>query len=137
MTKQYYLREGEATAVDTKTGLTTAGSETAPGALNVPKGATKLLGILVAAMANFAAVGAYSAFIRLEGKGLPGGPYVLSVGAGGGNIATGMSAAVPAKYLKLDLPVTEGNEIQIFGEMTGVDVGAVSFGVCPIFEVSG
>ena len=38
MSKQYRSREGNVTAVDTKTQLTTLGSDTAPGALMVPKG---------------------------------------------------------------------------------------------------
>ena len=134
MPKLYRSREGEATAVDTKSQLTTLGSETAPGPLLVPAGATKLAGIIVAAIMNMAAATSYSAFIRLEGAGLPGGPEVIAVGAGGAAVATGGNAVSAAKYIPLDIPVTPANEILIFGEMAGTDVGQVSFGVTLIFE---
>ena len=133
MPKLYRTREGEATAVDTKSQLTTLGSETAPGPLLVPAGASKLLGVILAAIMNMAAATSYSAFIRLEGAGLPGGPEVIAAGAGGAAVATGGNAVVGAKFIPLDIPVTPGNEILIFGEMAGTDVGQVSFGVTLVF----
>ncbi|MHA4791071.1 hypothetical protein, partial [Klebsiella pneumoniae] len=71
MSKLYRSREGEATAVDTKTQLTTLGSETAPGPLLVPSSAKRIISIIVAASENMAAATSFSAFIRLEGPGLP------------------------------------------------------------------
>lgn len=133
MAKLYRSREGEATAVDTKTQLTTLGSETAPGPLLVPAGATKLAGIIVAQCMNMAAATAYGAFIRLEGPGLPGGPEVITAGCGGVPVATGGNFANVAVYISLDIPVTPANEILIFGEMAGTDVGQVSFGVTLVF----
>lgn len=134
MPKLYRSREGEATAVDTKSQLTTLGSETAPGPLLVPTGVTKLAGIIIAAIQNMAAATGYSGLIRLEGPGLPGGPEVIAAVAGGNAVATGGNAALPATIIKLDIPVTPSNEILIFGEMCGTDVGQVSFGVTLIFE---
>ena len=133
MAKLYRSREGEATASDTKTQMTTLGSETAPGPLLVPAGATKLLGVIVAAMENFAAATSFSAFIRLEGPGIPGGPEVIAVGAGGVPVATGGNFAAPAQLIPLDVDVTPANEILIFGEMAGTDVGQVSFGITLVF----
>ena len=134
MTKLYRSREGEASAGDTKTQLTTLGSETAPGPLLVPAGATRLLGIIVAACMNMAAATGFSAFVRLEGAGLPKGPETVAVLAGGGAVATGGNASIPAQYVPLDLEVTPSNEVLIFGEMVGTDVGQVSFGVTLVFE---
>jgi hypothetical protein len=134
MAKLYRSREGEATAVDTKTQLTTLGSESAPGPLLVPQGATKLAGVIIAAMENFAAATGYSAFIRLEGPGLPQGPEAIAVCAGGAAVATGGNFAAAATYVALDIPVTVANELLIFGEMAGTDVGQVSFGVTLVFE---
>lgn len=136
MSKLYRSREGEATGVDTKSQLSTLGSETAPGPLLVPSGATKLLGVIVAAIENMAAATSYSAFIRLEGAGLPGGPETIAVSAGGCAVATGGNGAVEAKFIPLDIPVTPANEILIFGEMAGTDVGQVSFGVTLVFEAA-
>jgi len=136
MPRQYRTREGEATALDTKTQLTTLGSEAAPGPLMVPQKATRLIGILAVAMENFAAAGSFSAIVRLEGPGLPKGPEVIAINAGGYNITTGGQCAVCAQFFPLDVEITPGQEILIFGEMCGVDVGQVSFGVTLIFETS-
>lgn len=133
MSKQYRTREGEATAVDTKSQLSTVGSETAPGPLLVPASATKLTQIIVAACENMAAATSFSAFVRLEGSGLPGGPETFAVLAGGCAVATGGNASVSPTILDVDVPVTPANEILLFGEMAGTDVGQVSFGVTLVF----
>lgn len=133
MTRQYRSREGEATAVDTKTQLTTLGSETAPGALLVPAGSSLLAGILVAAQTTMAATGSANALIRLEGPGLPGGPETIAAGAFGVEIATGGNKAVSPVWIPLAVPVTIANEILLFGEMTGADIGGMSFGVTLVF----
>jgi len=133
MSKQYRSREGEATAVDTKTQLTTLGSETAPGALSVPAGAKFLAGIIACACSNYAATGRFNALVRVEGSGLPEGSEVITVGAGGVTIATGGQDVQKAQFYPIYAPVTPTNELQIFGEMTGADVGQVSFGVTLVF----
>lgn len=133
MPKLYRSREGEVTAVDTKTQLSTLGSESAPGPLLVPSGATKLVGVIVAAMENFAAATSYSALVRLEGPGLPEGPESFAAAAGGVGVATGGNFVTPAQFVALDIPVTPANEILIFAEMAGTDVGQVSVGVTLVF----
>lgn len=134
MPKLYRSREGEATAVDTKSQLTTLGSETAPGPLLVPTGVTKLTGIIIAACQNMAAATGASGLVRLEGPGLPGGPEVFAAYAGGAAVATGGNFANVARFIDVDIDVTPANEILIFGEMAGTDIGQVSFGVTLIFE---
>lgn len=134
MSKQYRTREGQATDVDTKSQLSTLGSEAAPGPLLVPAGVSKLSQIIVAACENFAAATGFSGFIRLEGAGLPGGPETFAVIAGGVPVATGGNASVSPKVITVDVPVTPANEILIFAEMAGTDVGQVSFGVTLVFE---
>lgn len=134
MAKQYRTREGEATAVDTKSQLTTLGSETAPGPLLVPAGATKIGKIIIAACENFAAATSFSGFIRLEGAGLPGGPETIAAIAGGCAVATGGNGATNPREINIDIPVTPANEILIFAEMAGTDVGQVSFAVTLVFE---
>lgn len=129
MAKQYRSREGSVTAVDTKTQLTTLGSETAPGPLLVPAGAKMLRAILAAVGCDLsvAADGAY--IIRLEGPGLPEGPETLAVGASGVPVATGGVYTAKAERIELDIPVTPSNEILIFGENTGEDTGTTTIGV--------
>ena len=134
MTKQYRSREGEATAVDTKSALTTLGSETAPGPLLVPSGVSKLIAVIIACAAQIAAATGCTAFVRMEGSGLPSGPEVICAGAFGAAVATGSFETMEAKYVPLDVPVTSGNEILLYGEMAGTDVTQVSFGVTLVFQ---
>jgi hypothetical protein len=135
MAKLYRTREGEATGVDTKSQLTTLGSETAPGPLLVPSGAKSLLGLIIAACDNMGAATSSSAFVRLEGPGLPGGPEVMAAGAFGHAIITGGNAANVARFIPLNIPVTPSNEILVFGEMAGTDTGQVSFCVTLVFQL--
>jgi len=125
--KQYRLREGDVTALDTKTQLTTAGSDATPGPLMVPQGAKFITGITLGAIQNMAAATGYSAFIRLEGPGLQNGPESFCAGAGGNAVATGGNGVVEATRIPVSLPVLEGSEIQIFGEMAGTNIGGLGF----------
>lgn len=125
--KQYRLREGDVTALDTKTGLTTAGSDTAPGPLMVPQGMTHITGVRIAAIQNMAAATGFSGFVRLEGPGLKGGVQSLAAVAGGNAVATGGNAVNPITEYRVNFPVEEATEIQIFAEMAGTDVGGVGF----------
>src|SRR5574340_1438098 len=127
MPKQYRLREGDATAVDTKTALTTVGSDTAPGPLLVPQNMKYLTAVNVAAIQNMAAATGFSAFIRLEGPGLVNGPESFAVAAGGNAVATGGNFVNSPTRIPCNLEVSPGNEIQIFGEMCGTDIGGTGF----------
>lgn len=129
MSKLYRSREGDVTAADTKTQLTTLGSQTAPGPLLVPSGAKSLSGIVTAFMSNFAAANDCSVIVRLEGPGLPEGPETFVIGAAGGAVATGGAQTARAERFALDVPVTPANEILVFAEMTGEDVGQLTAGV--------
>lgn len=133
MSKLYRTREGTVSAVDTRTQLSTEGSNSAPGPLLVPSSASKLVGVIAAQCFNMGAATGYSALIRLEGPGLPEGPECIGIGAGGVPVATGGNGVIPAKFIPLDIPVTPGNEILIFGEMCGTDVGSSEFVVTLVF----
>lgn len=133
MAKLYRTREGTVSAVDTRTQLATVGSESAPGPLLVPSGASNLLGIIVAQCFNMAAATGYTGLVRLEGPGLPEGPECIAVGSGGVPVATGGNGVNKAVFIPLNIPVTVANEILIFGEMTGTDVGSSEFIVTLVF----
>lgn len=134
MSRLYRSREGTVSAVDTRTQLATLGSESAPGPLLVPQGVSKLVGIMAAQCFNMAAATGYSALVRLEGPGLQEGPEALGIGAGGVPVATGGNGVVPATMIPLNIPVVPANEILVFGEMCGTDVGSAEFAVTLIFE---
>ena len=129
MGKLYRTREGPITGVNTKSQLTTVGSETAPGPLLVPTAARRISAVIftVACDMAVAADGAY--ITRLEGPGLPEGPETIVVGASGVQVATGGSYAQPAMRVEVDIPVIPANEILIFGENTGEDTGSTTMGI--------
>lgn len=127
--KIYRTREGDATAVDTRSQLTTVGSETAPGPLLVPQAAKFITGVHIAAIGNMAAATSYSMLVRLEGPGLPNGPETFAAGAGGQAVATGGNFVLRGTRIPVNLPVTPANEILVFGEMAGTDIGACGFAV--------
>lgn len=133
MAKLYRTREGTVSAVDTRTALTTEGSNSSPGPLLVPAGASKLVGIIAAQCFNMAAATGYSALVRLEGPGLSEGPECVAIGAGGVPVATGGNGLNPAVMIPLDIPVVPSNEILVFGEMCGTDVGSAEFVVTLVF----
>ena len=128
MSKLYRSREGTIITVDTKTQLTTLGSETAPGPLLVPAGAKRLAAIILAYATSQVVVADGSVILRIEGPGLPEGPETLVVGSQGVAIATGGHGSRSARRIELDIPVVAANEILLFGENVGEDVGNVTVG---------
>lgn len=120
---QYITREGDMTAVDTASALTSLGSEGAQGNVIVPAGVNAIKQIIVAASSDGAAVGSSTFFIRLKGNGLKEGQQTICVGAMGGTLATTGIAAVPPVKLDVDIPVTANNQITIEAEMCGADSG--------------
>jgi len=135
MPKLYRSREGTITAVDTKTQLSTLGSESAPGPLLVPAGAKLLKAIITTFASNFAVAVRGGFFIRLEGPGLPEGPETVAIGGAGVSVATGGHSSFPANRVELDIPVTPANEILVFAENTGVDIGEATVGVTLEFQM--
>lgn len=133
MGKLYRTREGSVTAVDTRTQLTTVGSETAPGPLLVPAGARMIKEIIATVACDLATAADGTHFIRLEGFGLPEGPESFVIGASGVQVATGGSYANPAVRIPVEIPVTPSNEIQIFAENAGEDSGSTGIGVTLVF----
>lgn len=128
MTKIYRSRSGQITAIDSKTQLTTLGSESSPGKLDVPQKAKNLAAVIVAFISDMASAGGKSVgFLRLEGPGLPNGPEVIAVGGVGSLTATGVNLHVVAKRIPLGrggISVQTGEEIQMFGEVMNQDLGA-------------
>jgi len=134
MPKQYRTRNGTISAANTKTSIAEQGSISAPGTLYVPDGTSRLSEVIVAGIGNYEAAGHAVLFIRLEGSGLPEGPETVTVCGVGGNSTSGIQGAMPAKRIPLDVPVTPGNDILIYGEMAGDDIGHAEIGVTLVFE---
>lgn len=122
-------REFAVTAVDTKTQLTTLGSQTAPGPLLVPGGATFLKSIYVAGVSSNEAAAQGAWLIRLEGPGIERGVFNVAGGAFGTAVATGAHSRLASQRIPINIAVRPGQEILIFAEATGVDMGTYQIGV--------
>ena len=129
MPKQYRTREGQVTAVDTKTQLSTLGSETAPGPLLVPAKAKQINAIIASFGCNLAVAADGAYIVRLEGPGLPEGPEVIAIGASGVPVATGGVYTNAARRIELAIPVVPSNEILVFAENVGEDTGSTEVAV--------
>ena len=134
---------GSVTAVNTATSLTAQGSVTP--ILTVPGtagGANKIKRLVVAAGADFLALGNAVYFIRIGGSGVKNGEQDVMVGAGGGQIVTtGQAEIIPFVIGvdqngegNVDIEVTGGGELIIQGEMAETDIGSVGFAVTLEFE---
>lgn len=129
--------EGDLTAVDTRTNITTQGSVTAP-SLVVPSGMTKIDKILVAAGAEGLADGSAVFFIRLGGAGVLKGEQTLMASAGGRIAVQSGSDAAPATCRLLvidnvDIDVSPSDTINISAEMAGNDLGTGHVGITVVF----
>lgn len=129
MANLYRSREGALTDVNTKTQLTTLGSQTAPGPLLVPGGAGFLKSILFAGVSSNEAAAQGTFLLRLEGPGIERGVFNLTCGAFGTAVATGAHSRVASKRIPINIAVRSGQEILIFAEATGADMGTYQAGV--------
>lgn len=133
MPKQYRSRTVSVTALNTKTAMTTLGSETAPGALIVPQGVSKLDAVIVAAGFHLATAARAAAILRIEGSGLPEGPETMTISALGNGVTTGAQHATGARRTALGSKVTPGNEILLSAEMLGADITDIQVGATLVF----
>lgn len=129
--------EGDITAADTRTALTTQGSVAAPSSV-VPAGVTKIDRVIVAATSEGLADGAQSVFIRLGGNAVLGGEQTIVVSALG-RIApqTGSDSApqlMTAWVLEnADIEVRASDTISVAAEGPGTDTGTVHVGVTLVY----
>lgn len=129
MSKIFRSREGALADDDVKTQLTTLGSQSAPGALLVPGDKSYLRAIHVSGVSSNEAADQYAFLIRLEGPGIERGNFVAPAGAGGGSVATGGHTLLPSKRIPVNIKVIPGQEILVFGEALGDDMGTYQIGV--------
>ena len=119
--------EGDITAVDTRTLLTTQGSVTAPSSV-VPSGVTKITKIIVAAASEGLADGAQTWFLRLGGAAIKNGEQVIVIGASGRIAVQAGSDAAPQVmvarvYEDVDIEVSASDTVTIAVEGAGSDTG--------------
>lgn len=133
MAKLYRSRESNITALDTKTQLTLLSSQTAPGPLLVPGGMSFLQGAWVVFASDIAAAESGAFLVRLEGPGIARGSFVFAAGGAGSEIATGAAGIVESVFIPIGIKVTPGQEILVFAEQLGTDLGTSTVGVTLVF----
>lgn len=129
--------EGDLTAADTSTSLTTQGSVTAP-SIVIPTGVTKIDKIAVSISADFAADGGAGFFVRLNGNAVKNGEQVIAVGAAGGIAPEAGANTAPSPSVlfileDVEIDITASDTITIRGEMAGSDLGTARMVVTLIF----
>src|SRR3990167_7870426 len=129
MAKIYRSREGPITDVNTKTQLTTLGSQTSPGPLLVHGNATHLRAAFVSGVSSNEAADQGAFLVRLEGPGIERGLFNFAAGAFGTAVGTGSASRIPAARVPIHIGVRPGQEILIFAEAAGDDMGTYQFGV--------
>ena len=129
MPNLFRSREGALTTEDAKTQLTVLGSQSAPGPLLVPGGATHLKAAYVCGANDGQAATAYAILCRLEGPGIERGVFNFPVSSGGSAVATGTHQKSFAQRVPINIAVRAGQEVLVFAEAVGEDAGAYHVGV--------
>lgn len=119
---QYRTVDGQITAADTLTGLTTFGGETSVGPVKVPAKVSKLVEIMVWIGTNVdTSADQFACILRLAGKGMKDGDQDFAVGAGGISTATIASVTVNPTffYLRTDINVEPNETIAVQASLVG------------------
>jgi hypothetical protein len=130
--------EGDVTAADTRTQLTTQGSVTAPSSV-VPAGMKTIDKVVVAGTSEGLADGAQSLFIRLGGNAVLGGEQSIAVSAMGRIAVQSGSDAAPQlmKVWVLDdaqIDVRASDTLSVAAEGGGTDTGTIHVIVTVVYK---
>ena len=129
--------EGDITAVDTRTYITTQGSVTAP-SLVVPSGFSKIDKIIAACAPEALADGSATFFIRLSGGAVLNGEQTIMISSAGRIAVQSGSDAAPEQIRAwqlddVDIPIRSGDNIAISAEMAGTDLGTAHVVITLVF----
>ena len=128
--KLYRTREGAGNAaVDVKNQLTATGSRTAPGPLLVPGNAKFITAAFVSCVSSNESATQGGYLIRLEGPGVNRGVFNFAAGADGGAVATGGTVLEPSTRVPINIACNPGQEVIIFAESLGNDIGTYQYSV--------
>ena len=136
MPNLFRSREGPVPDDDVKTQLVTLGSQQAPGPLLVPGGSKFIRAVYLSVATSNEATDSYAFLIRLEGPGVDRGVFTLAAGAGGVQVATGGHTLVPSVRIPINIRAIEAQEILVFAEALGGDMGTTEVGVTLEFSDS-
>ena len=128
----YRGREGSITAADSFTNLGSLYGQATTSSVQVPAGASAIVGMVVSVSHDSATNGAATFAVQLTGDGLTE-QQTLTVGSAGvdGTPASNGMTNLPFKC-DVAIPVTASNQVSIAGAMD-TDIGTAQMSVCLIF----
>tara|TARA_Y100000310_G_scaffold165342_1_gene165082 strand:- start:845 stop:1243 length:399 start_codon:yes stop_codon:yes gene_type:complete len=128
----YRVREGSITAADSFTNLGNLYGQATTSSVQVPAGASAIVGMVVSVSHDSATNGAATFAVQLTGDGLTE-QQTLTVGSAGvdGTPASNGMTNLPFKC-DVAIPVTASNQVSIAGAMD-TDIGTAQMSVCLIF----
>ncbi len=128
----YRVREGSITASDSFTNLGSLYGQATTSSVQVPAGASAIVGMIVGVSHDSATNGAATFAVQLTGDGLTE-QQTLTVGSAGvdGTPASNGMTNLPFKC-DVAIPVTASNQVSIAGAMD-TDIGTAQMSVCLIF----
>ena len=128
----YRVREGSITASDSFTNLGSLYGQATTSSVQVPAGASAIVGMIVSVSHDSATNGASTFAVQLTGDGLTE-QQTLTVGSAGvdGPPASNGTTNPPFKC-DVAIPVTASNQVSIAGAMD-TDIGTAQMSVCLIF----
>jgi len=129
----YRTREGAITAADTFTALDSLYGQSTTASVQVPSGATAIVGIIASIATDSATNGAATFAMQLSGDGLSSGQETLNIGSQGVD-GTPASNGMTNSPMTLDvaIPVVGSNQVSIAVAMD-VDVGSAQASITLVF----
>ena len=128
----YRVREGSITAADSFTALTSLYGQSTTASVQVPAGASAIVGMIISVSHDSATNGAATFGVQLTGDGLTEQQTMTVGSAGVDGTPASNGATNPPFKCDVAIPVTASNQISIAGAMD-VDIGTAQMSVCLIF----
>ena len=130
----YDMREGQCGTADAWTKLTGTGKADNAGDIMVPSGVSRITRI-ISIVAPGTTAGAATYLMALEGGGLQQGRQEFTIAStthGAGTITCNL--VKPCLVKNTDIPVQPGNQISVYGCMSGADQGTPEMAICLEFS---
>jgi len=128
----YRVREGSITAADSFTNLGSLYGQSTTTSVQVPAGASAIVGMIVSVSHDSATNGAATFGVQLTGDGLTEQQTMTVGSAGVDGTPASNGATNPPFKCDVAIPVTASNQISIAGAMD-TDIGTAQMSVCLIF----
>jgi len=129
----YRTREGAVTAADSFTALGSLYGQSTTAAIQVPAGASQIIGIMASVASDSATNGATTFAVQLSGDGLSNGQETLCIGSQGvdGTPASNGSSNPSVNY-DVAIPCVGSNQVSVAVAMD-TDVGTLAASVTLVF----